>query len=344
MNYYTILGLDKYASSSEIKAQHKKLSLKYHPDKTINLDEKSKKEANDKWHDINQAYKVLIDIEKRIIYDISGVEGLDDYEKKQRQQDNINEAKERNKKQREERKKRLLQKDLERKLKEEQELREKMELEKKKRERELEEIKKKKEKEILAKQLAAQEREKEAAEKRRKEIEEQNRIRIQLQLAEENRKKEIELKNKRVSLYLKTNSRQLIIPFKNIIDQINHIYITNIDDHIKIEIIDRFLHVVINLDNEKIKKLWQDLKNIKDYFDTEYNDPLNNKSMRGKTLLRKFINISNQYNLDRDFIEKYEEHLKQNSIYDNNDFKFLKNISEPYMELIELITPDIYFI
>lgn len=70
-DFYQMLGVSKSASTSEIKKAYRKLAVKYHPDK--NPDDP---EAVTKFHDINAAYEVLQDDEKREIYDRHGEEGL----------------------------------------------------------------------------------------------------------------------------------------------------------------------------------------------------------------------------------------------------------------------------
>lgn len=63
-NYYQILGVDKSASADEIKKAYRKLAHKYHPDKG---------EGNDtKFKEVNEAYQVLSDAEKRSQYDQYG--------------------------------------------------------------------------------------------------------------------------------------------------------------------------------------------------------------------------------------------------------------------------------
>ena len=62
-DFYDILGVKKSANDSEIKAAYRKLTRKYHPDKYDGPD------ANEKFSNINNAYEILSDKEKRRIYD-----------------------------------------------------------------------------------------------------------------------------------------------------------------------------------------------------------------------------------------------------------------------------------
>ena len=66
-DYYKILGVDRKASQDEIKKTYRKLAMKYHPDK--NPDDKT---AEDKFKEINEAYQVLGDADKRARYDQLG--------------------------------------------------------------------------------------------------------------------------------------------------------------------------------------------------------------------------------------------------------------------------------
>ncbi|XP_076931849.1 dnaJ protein ERDJ3B-like [Bidens hawaiensis] len=70
-SYYDILQVPKGASDDQIKRSYRKLALKYHPDKN-----QGNEDANIKFAEINNAYEVLSNSEKRSIYDRYGEEGL----------------------------------------------------------------------------------------------------------------------------------------------------------------------------------------------------------------------------------------------------------------------------
>lgn len=65
-NYYEMLGVNKNASSSEIKKAYRTLAIKYHPDRNL-----GNKAAEEKFKDINEAYEVLSDQTRRVQYDQS---------------------------------------------------------------------------------------------------------------------------------------------------------------------------------------------------------------------------------------------------------------------------------
>ena len=71
-DYYEVLGLQKGASDSEIKSAFRKLAMKYHPDRNP-----GDKEAEEKFKEINEAYSVLSDPEKKDKYDRFGFAGID---------------------------------------------------------------------------------------------------------------------------------------------------------------------------------------------------------------------------------------------------------------------------
>ncbi|HIJ00539.1 MAG TPA: molecular chaperone DnaJ [Candidatus Methanomethylophilaceae archaeon] len=71
-DYYEILGLDRNASKDEIKKAYRRLARQYHPDVTT----EDKKFAEEKFKAISEAYEVLVDDEKRRLYDQYGHAGL----------------------------------------------------------------------------------------------------------------------------------------------------------------------------------------------------------------------------------------------------------------------------
>ncbi len=66
-DYYKILGVDRNASDEEIKRAYRKLALKYHPDHNPN-----DKTAEEKFKELNEAYQVLGDTQKKARYDQLG--------------------------------------------------------------------------------------------------------------------------------------------------------------------------------------------------------------------------------------------------------------------------------
>ena len=71
-DYYEVLGINRNASADEIKSAFRKLSKKYHPD--LNPDDPT---AEDKFKEINEAYQVLSNPEKKQRYDQYGHAGVD---------------------------------------------------------------------------------------------------------------------------------------------------------------------------------------------------------------------------------------------------------------------------
>ncbi len=65
-DYYEILGVEKNVTSAELKKAYRKLALKFHPDHNKSAD------AEEKFKEINEAYQVLSDENKRKTYDQFG--------------------------------------------------------------------------------------------------------------------------------------------------------------------------------------------------------------------------------------------------------------------------------
>ena len=70
-DYYEVLGISKGASEDEIKKAYRKLAKQYHPDVNKAPD------AEEKFKEINEAYSVLSDSQKRSNYDQFGHAGMD---------------------------------------------------------------------------------------------------------------------------------------------------------------------------------------------------------------------------------------------------------------------------
>lgn len=70
-DYYEVLGVSKEATEQEIKKAYRKMAMKYHPDKN-----QGNKESEEKFKEVNEAYEVLSDPQKRRTYDQFGHAGF----------------------------------------------------------------------------------------------------------------------------------------------------------------------------------------------------------------------------------------------------------------------------
>lgn len=70
-DYYETLGISRSATSDEIKKAYRQMALKFHPDRNP-----GNKESEERFKEAAEAYSILIDPEKRSIYDRLGHDGL----------------------------------------------------------------------------------------------------------------------------------------------------------------------------------------------------------------------------------------------------------------------------
>ena len=68
-DYYEVLGISKSASEEEVKKAYRKLAMQFHPDRNA-----GDKESEAKFKEVNEAYSVLSDGQKRKQYDTFGFE------------------------------------------------------------------------------------------------------------------------------------------------------------------------------------------------------------------------------------------------------------------------------
>src|SRR3972149_332325 len=70
-DYYDVLGVPRSASADDVKRAFRKLAMQYHPDRN------REPEAEDRFKEINEAYEVLSDSERRTAYDRFGHAGVE---------------------------------------------------------------------------------------------------------------------------------------------------------------------------------------------------------------------------------------------------------------------------
>lgn len=68
-DYYKTLGIPKGSNEEEIKKAYRRMALRFHPDKNKDAN------AEEKFKEIAEAYEVLSDPKKRVVYDQLGEEG-----------------------------------------------------------------------------------------------------------------------------------------------------------------------------------------------------------------------------------------------------------------------------
>ncbi len=73
-SYYDILGVPKTATADELKSAYRRLAKQYHPDMYAGKSDAEKKNAEEKFKEINHAYDVLSDPQKKAAYDQYGSE------------------------------------------------------------------------------------------------------------------------------------------------------------------------------------------------------------------------------------------------------------------------------
>ncbi len=75
-DYYEVLGLQKGATTDEIKRAYRKLAMKWHPDKWTQASAAEQKTAEQNFKEVGEAYAVLSDDQKRARYDQFGHAGM----------------------------------------------------------------------------------------------------------------------------------------------------------------------------------------------------------------------------------------------------------------------------
>ncbi|WOK95826.1 hypothetical protein Cni_G04533 [Canna indica] len=78
-DFYAVLGLGKECSESELRIAYRKLAMRWHPDKcSASGNAQRMEEAKEKFQEIQKAYSVLSDSNKRFLYDVGIYDNDDD--------------------------------------------------------------------------------------------------------------------------------------------------------------------------------------------------------------------------------------------------------------------------
>lgn len=75
-DYYEVLGVSRGSSDEDIKKAYRKLAMKFHPDRVAHMTDDEKKSAEDKFKELQEAYAVLSDPQKKQMYEQFGHAGV----------------------------------------------------------------------------------------------------------------------------------------------------------------------------------------------------------------------------------------------------------------------------